>query len=192
MGGVPYLPSYHVQLETAALAKAIGADVHVYGSLYTGLFLEEHTADLDVTFFTPIDGSDDGHAKTPREQSVAQLRKVHERLLRPDSGYFSTTFVSTGARVPVVKATSAQTGRQIDITFANRHAVENSKLLLQYCQIYPVFVQFVRRVKAWAKAGELVMDPANKDYQQYSPYTWTLMVGFVWKSGVFFPFTQRS
>ena len=169
-----------------ALGKALGLDnpaenLYVYGSLGTGLSADPGTADLDVTFFTPLVPVQPAESRpqTPREQShrehaKAQLRRV-EAVLQSSSGYSAVQFIVEGARVPVVTATST-TGRCVDITFANRHAVENSGLLRKLAR-FPIFPQFIRRVKRWAKEQNLVKDPANGEFRQYSSYTWTLMVG---------------
>ena len=175
--------------EKSRLEQAIGVTPgigSVYGSLYTGLVsgseggedsgAEDH-ADLDISF--PLESSafpSDVDVETPptalldrRSLQISQLSRIAQRLR--ESLFYEQVEEVPNAKVPLVRCVDLSTGRKIDITVGNTHALRNSALLKSFAQ-FPAVRELVRRVKCWAKEEHLIIDTTNG---LLSSYTYTLL-----------------
>lgn len=143
----------------------------VYGSLYTGLSVDDEKADLDITFplwqqhRVSLDSLVDR-----RGVQLKQLRAVAKKLRGAD--YYEVV-VRDGARVPVVTCLDPKTSRRIEITIGNHLAVRNSMLLRSFA-LFPVCRLLVQRVKEWAVREQLLRDRTNGLLPSYVYTLWVV------------------
>ena len=152
---------------TAALLPSGAAGSRLllpYGSLINGSCEDPSTADLDVTILEKHDAPPD------RDRDCRSVATLSTQLR--EAGYVDVDAITTGARKPVLRFMDGGSGRRIDLTVENRHAVKNSLLVRQYIK-NPRCLALVKRVKEWAKQKGLILDKTNG---LLSSYGYTLLV----------------
>ena len=155
-----------------------------YGSLITGLALDDQTADMDLTILDKRSADficQNGwgslvHLGTPapsqaqRVTEIENLGKVAQGL--EAAGYRDVVRVFRGAKVPLVKCKAPNSARDIDLTMSNFLAVRNSFLLRAYAVSAQGIRSFLLKVKRWSKKAGLIRDATNG---LFSSYTFSLL-----------------
>ncbi|XP_065210992.1 uncharacterized protein LOC135839062 [Planococcus citri] len=101
------------------------AYLYVYGSYYTGLCTEDSDVDISFEFL----GHDSG--TTPKD-----IPRSIEKILRSLT-YFSKVKLISNARVPFIRFIYKRYRKECSITFENRMALQNSKLIKLYLTLNP-------------------------------------------------------
>ena len=107
------------------------AEVHMFGSVMTGLFLP--TSDIDLVVI--------GHwAKTP-------IFTLEDELKKADIAVRDTINPIDKTTVPVIKFTDKQTEVKVDVCFNRTSGVEGVKVIIDFIQQFPILPKLVLVLK---------------------------------------------
>ena len=107
------------------------AEVHMFGSVMTGLFLP--TSDIDLVVIG-------NWAKTP-------IFTLEEELKKADIAVKDTINPLDKTTVPVIKFTDKQTEVKVDICFNRTSGVDGVKVILEFIQQFPILPKLVLVLK---------------------------------------------
>ena len=107
------------------------AEVHMFGSVSTGLFLP--TSDIDLVVIG-------NWAKTP-------IFTLEEELKKADIAVKDTINPLDKTAVPVIKFTDKQTEVKVDICFNRRSGMDGVKVILEFVQQFPILPKLVLVLK---------------------------------------------
>ena len=107
------------------------AEVHMFGSVMTGLFLP--TSDIDLVVIG-------NWAKTP-------IFTLEEELKKADVAVKDTINPLDKTTVPVIKFTDKQTEVKVDICFNRTSGVDGVKVIFEFIQQFPILPKLVLVLK---------------------------------------------
>ncbi|KAL0968600.1 hypothetical protein UPYG_G00269040 [Umbra pygmaea] len=110
------------------------ADVQVFGSFSTGLYLP--TSDIDLVVFGKF-----------KEGDSLPLWRLEEALKKHNVVEENSVKVLDKATVPIIKLTDSLTDVKVDISFNMKNAVKAAALIKDYKKKYPVLPQLVLVLK---------------------------------------------
>uniref|UniRef100_A0A8C7VGK1 Terminal nucleotidyltransferase 4A n=1 Tax=Oncorhynchus mykiss TaxID=8022 RepID=A0A8C7VGK1_ONCMY len=110
------------------------ADVQVFGSFSTGLYLP--TSDIDLVVFVKF-----------REGDTLPLWRLEEALRKHKVVEENSVKVLDKATVPIIKLTDSLTEVKVDISFNMKNAVKAAALIKDYKKKYPVLPYLVLVLK---------------------------------------------
>ncbi|KAJ8002853.1 hypothetical protein DPEC_G00163280 [Dallia pectoralis] len=110
------------------------ADVQVFGSFSTGLYLP--TSDIDLVVFGKF-----------REGDTLPLWRLEEALKKHNIVEENSVKVLDKATVPIIKLTDSLTEVKVDISFNMKNAVKTAALIKDYKKKYPVLSYLVLVLK---------------------------------------------
>ncbi|KAK6317928.1 hypothetical protein J4Q44_G00112190 [Coregonus suidteri] len=110
------------------------ADVQVFGSFSTGLYLP--TSDIDLVVFVKF-----------REGDTLPLWRLEEALRKHKVVVENSVKVLDKATVPIIKLTDSLTEVKVDISFNMKNAVKAAALIKDYKKKYPVLPYLVLVLK---------------------------------------------
>ncbi|UJR11522.1 hypothetical protein I4U23_015703 [Adineta vaga] len=134
--------------------------VHAYGSSHNGFGLRQ--SDLDICVLLK---------DNPEEYNILILEKLFE-IINLHSHIFKEIELVRDARVPIIRAKHSQLNIEIDISFHNIFAMENTRLLKLYSDIDPRVSQLGYMVKYLTKTCDI----SDAKFGTLSSYAYIIMV----------------
>ena len=125
------------------------AEVHVFGSFASGMYLP--TSDLDLAVVSR------SYARDRKTRYIGNrvLHDVSSLLKRARIPRNGKVTVITGAKVPIVKFVDAETGLQVDISFENLSGVTALRTFQRWMEEYPAMPILALLIKQFLELRKL-------------------------------------
>ncbi|XP_014474531.1 PREDICTED: uncharacterized protein LOC106744360 [Dinoponera quadriceps] len=162
---------YHIQrimedltytFTAECLFVKLNVKLHVYGSKYTGLALEDSDVDIYVDFGKPIN-----------PESIESMSREIESNLRCFFHLWRIEEVLHHTRTPIIRVKHKPTGEMCDISYTHGLSVENSKLIKSFNDTYLPCRKMILFLKKWMKLCYF-----TRGTQKISNYALTWLVIF--------------
>mmetsp|Transcript_118110 Transcript_118110/g.252401 ORF Transcript_118110/g.252401 Transcript_118110/m.252401 type:complete len:797 (+) Transcript_118110:128-2518(+) len=156
--------------ELRELVQELGPEwkLRLFGSVESGF--GTRFSDIDATIIREDPPSPDGEEAQQPQNAAALLLERLGPLLR-EHRLFSVEEEILGAKVPILKC-RFDDNLDVDLSYQNRKALQNTRLLKAYAKIDPRVRDLGIAVKLWARAAKV----CGAAQGNLSSYTFTLMV----------------
>ena len=150
------------RVEAIILALWPDAEVQVYGSFQTGLYLP--TSDIDIavigSYFLTFTSQIKMNFKNIQFQltgkwSSLPLRTLEQVFLEKDFAEAGSIKVLDKATVPIIKLTDKKTEIRVDISFNMSNGLKSANLIKEYKKKYPVLQKLVYVLKQFLLQRDL-------------------------------------
>jgi hypothetical protein len=143
------------------------------------------TSDIDMVLVRPEDVAA-ARAQTMaalpnKNKSRKTIEKVMKKVLYPKQNGFTKIFPILTAKVPIVQFVERTSQLECDLCYGNVLAIENSKLIREYCRFDPRVTTLAWTVKNWAVEHNLNDNKSGT----FSSYALTIMtIHFCQEQGI--------